>query len=57
MAMVGGAYMQDKNTCARTLEKNVGGAYMRRGAYMRDNTVLEVGTVWETSLCVIRVFT
>jgi len=28
MAIVGGAYLRDKNTCARTLTENVGGAYM-----------------------------
>ena len=39
MAMVGGASLRDKNTCARTLAENVGGAYTRRGAYMRDTTV------------------
>ena len=37
MAAVGGAYLRDKNTCARA--GNVGGAYTRRGAYMRDATV------------------
>jgi len=35
MAMVGGAYLRDKNTCARTSTDNVGGAYMQRVAYMR----------------------
>jgi len=40
MAMVGGAYLQDKNTCARTLTENIGGACMRRGVYMRDTMVL-----------------
>ena len=30
-AMVGGAYLRDKSTCARTSTGNVGGAYMRRG--------------------------
>ena len=34
MAMVGGAYTRDKNTCARTLAENVGGGlYARRGVY------------------------
>ena len=40
MAMVGEAYLRDKNTCARTSTENVGGAYTRRGAYMWDATVL-----------------
>ena len=40
MAMVGGAYTRDKNTRARTLAENVGGAYTRGEAYMRDTTVL-----------------
>jgi len=39
MAMVGGAYLRNKRTCARTSTENVGGAYTRRGAYMRDATV------------------
>jgi len=42
MAMVGGAYLQDKNTHARTLTENVGGACARRGTYMWDTTVLSV---------------
>ena len=39
MAMVWGAYLRDENTCARTSAENVGGAYTRGGAYMRDATV------------------
>jgi len=32
--------LQDKSTCARTSTENVGGAYTRRGAYMRDAMVV-----------------
>jgi len=39
--MVGGAYLRDKNTSARTSTENVGGAYTRKGAYMRDTMVYE----------------
>ena len=42
MAMVWGAYLWDKNTCARTSTENVEGAYARRGVYMRDATVPEI---------------
>jgi len=38
--MVGGAYLRDKNTCARTLTKNVRGACTRKGVYMWDTMVL-----------------
>jgi len=37
---LGGAYLQDKSTCARTSTENVGGAYTPRGSYVRDATVL-----------------
>jgi len=30
---LGGAYLQDKNTCARTLTENVGGAYTHMRIY------------------------
>ena len=36
----GGAYARDKNTSVRVCAKNVGGAYARGGAYLRDTTVL-----------------
>jgi len=36
MAMVEGAYLRDKNTWTENVG---GGAYTRRGAYMRDATV------------------
>ena len=39
--------MWDKNTSARLCAKNVGGAYARRGAYLRDTTVLGL----PSSLC------
>ena len=35
----GGAYARDKNTSTRLWAKNAGGAYARRGAYLRDTTV------------------
>ena len=43
---LGGAYLRDKNTCARTSAENVGGAYTRRGAYMRDATVIMYYTIF-----------
>jgi len=49
MAMVEGGYTRDKNTCARTLAENVGGAYTRGGAYMRDTTVITTGKLGEES--------
>ena len=39
MAMGGGTYLRDKNTCARTSTENVGGACTQKGTYMRDATV------------------
>ena len=38
MAMVGEAYLRDKNTCARTSTENVGGAYMRDLTFYLENT-------------------
>ena len=35
--------MWDKNTSARLCAKNVGGAYARGGAYLRDATVYNLG--------------
>jgi len=37
MAMVGGAYLRDKNTCARTSTENVGGAYTRGGGVYAEH--------------------
>ena len=36
-----GGYSRDKNTCAGTLP---GGAYMREGAYLRENMVRDFNT-------------
>jgi len=43
--MVGGAYLRDKNTYARTTIKNVGGLYAKGGVYAGCTVHAEYRTI------------